>query len=65
MYAIKIYEKYKLLDMKKRRRVYMEASILKKLKPHKNVIMLYETLEDKSQVTLKFNQDPYAPRICP
>ena len=41
MYAIKIYEKYRLLDMKKRRRVYMEASILKKLKPHKNIIRLY------------------------
>lgn len=41
----------------------MEASILKKIKPHQNIIRMYEVLEDKAQVILNSYKDTYAPLI--
>ena len=37
-YAVKIYEKYKLIEPRKKKRVYGEISILGNLSPHPNII---------------------------
>lgn len=49
---MKIYEKYKLLDDKKKKRVYKEINILASLN-HPNIIKLIQAYEDKRQVTIK------------
>ncbi len=47
--AIKIYEKYKLLDSTRRAAVKREIDVLKKLE-HKNILKLYEVIDGIKQV---------------
>ena len=49
-YAVKIYEKYKLLEPKKKKRVYAEIETLRNIPDHPNVIALHQSFEDKRQV---------------
>lgn len=51
-YAVKIYEKYKLLEPKKKKRVYSEAKLLIDIPEHPNIISLLQCFEDKRQVYL-------------
>jgi serine/threonine protein kinase len=51
--AIKIYEKYKLLDSVRKAAVKREIDVLKQL-AHKNVLKLYEVIEGIKQVTYIF-----------
>jgi MAP/microtubule affinity-regulating kinase len=48
-YAIKIYEKYKLMDPAKKSAVKREIQILKKIK-HKNIVGLIEVIDNPKQV---------------
>lgn len=48
-YAIKIYEKYKLMDPAKKNAVKREIQILKKL-DHKNIVGLLEVIDATKQV---------------
>lgn len=56
-YAIKIYEKYKLMDPAKKTAVKREIQILKQI-DHKNIVKMYEVIDAPKQVyemkTLKF-----------
>ena len=52
-YAVKVYEKYKLLEPRKKKRVYREVELLGRMEPHQNVIRMYQAYEDKRQVPLK------------
>ncbi len=47
--AIKIYEKYKLLDSTRKTAVKREIDVLKKLE-HKNILKLYEVIDGIKQV---------------
>jgi len=47
--AIKIYEKYRLLDSTRRAAVKREIEVLKKLE-HKNILKLYEIIDGIKQV---------------
>lgn len=48
-YAIKIYERYKLMDPSKKTAVKREIQILKKLN-HKNIVRLKEVIDNPKQV---------------
>ena len=48
-YAIKIYEKYKLMDPAKKSAVKQEIQILKKIE-HKNIVGLLEVIDTSKQV---------------
>ncbi len=48
-YAIKIYEKYKLVEGHRRKNLRREISIMNKLN-HKSIIKLYNVIETKRQV---------------
>ena len=50
-FAIKIYEKYKLVDIHKMNNVKREISILRKI-DHAHIIKLYHAIEDKRQIHL-------------
>ena len=52
-YAVKIYEKYKLLEPRKKKRVYTEIQILGNLS-HPNIIQLHHAYEDKRQIHMIF-----------
>ena len=41
-YAVKIYDKYKLLEPKKKKRVYAEAEMLRNIPDHPNIIALHQ-----------------------
>ncbi|KAL4432954.1 hypothetical protein ABPG74_014468 [Tetrahymena malaccensis] len=49
--AIKMYDKYKLIDPQKRNNVKREIAILNKL-DHSNIIKLYQTIDTRSSVNL-------------
>lgn len=51
-YAIKIYEKYKLVDPAKNSAVKREIQILKNIN-HKNIVGLFEVIETPKQVIFK------------
>lgn len=53
-YAIKIYEKYKLMDPAKKAAVKREIHILKQI-DHKNVVKMYEVIDAPKQVTNFFS----------
>ena len=55
-FAIKIYEKYSLIEAKKKKRVYSEIKILGMIRFHPNVIKLFQAYEDKRQIHLIFEQ---------
>ena len=50
--AIKIYDKFKLLDPQKRKNVQREIAILEKMN-HPCIIKLVETIENQKTVSLK------------
>lgn len=50
-FAIKVYEKYRLLDPQRKKCVSREISILKKLS-HPNIVKLYETIDTTKQLML-------------
>ncbi len=50
-YAIKIYEKYKLMDPAKKSAVKREIQILKQIN-HKNIVKMYEVIDAPKQVFL-------------
>jgi serine/threonine protein kinase len=52
-YAVKVYEKYKLVEVKKKKRVMQEIEILSKL-DHCGIIKLVHCFEDKRQIHLLF-----------
>lgn len=52
-YAVKIYDKYKLIEPKRMKRVMQEISILSKL-DHPNIIKLIHCFQDKRQIHLIF-----------
>lgn len=49
--AVKIYEKYKLLDPQRRKSVRREIKLMEKLH-HRNIIKLYEALDTSRQVLI-------------
>lgn len=49
--AIKIYEKYKLLDPQRRKSVRREIKLMEKLN-HPNIIKLYEAIDTSRQVLI-------------
>ena len=53
-FAIKIYEKYSLMEPKKKKRVYSEIRILGAINPHPNIIKLLQAYENKRQIHLIF-----------
>jgi len=54
-FAIKIYEKVKLLDAERKGSVKREIQILKKMDHHDNIVKLIEVIETNRQVKNKFN----------
>ena len=52
-YAIKIYEKSKLLDSQRMNNVKREISILKRV-DHPNIIRLYYAIEDRRTVIINY-----------
>lgn len=53
LYAVKIYEKYKLVEPSKKKRVLREMEILTKIN-HPNVIKVASSFEDKRQIHILF-----------
>ena len=49
-FAIKIYEKVKLLDAERKGSVKREIQILKKMESHENIVRLIEVIETNRQV---------------
>ena len=43
--AIKIYDKYKLIDAQRKRSVIREIKIMGKLTHHENIVTLYDTID--------------------
>lgn len=54
-YAVKIYDKNKINEPKKRKRVLLEIHLLGKVAPHSNIIQLYQAYEDKKNIYLIFD----------
>lgn len=52
MVAMKIYEKYKLLDTTVKQNLIREIKILSRVQPHPNIIKLYESIDTFSHVYL-------------
>ena len=52
MLAIKVYEKFKLLDLSKKKAVIKEIQALKKLQGHSNIIKLYDVIDTPKQICL-------------
>lgn len=53
-FAIKFYEKVKLLDPEKKGSVKREIQILKKMEKHENIVNLIEVIETNRQVKIFF-----------
>ena len=51
IFAIKIYEKSRLIDLQKKNSVKKEIQILKKIN-HKNIVKLYEIIQTTHQVII-------------
>lgn len=51
MLAIKVYDKYKMVDIQKKRSAIREIKILKKM-DHENVVMLYDAIDTQRQLYL-------------
>lgn len=49
--AVKIYDKYKLTDVQRKRSVIREIKILKKME-HDNVVKLYDAIDTQRQIYL-------------
>ncbi len=49
-FALKIYERVKLLDPERKGSVKREIQILKKLEHHENIVKLFEVIETSRQV---------------
>ena len=52
MVAMKIYEKYKLLDTQVKQNLIREIKILSRVQPHPNIVKLYECIDTFSHVYL-------------
>lgn len=55
-YAIKVYEKYKLMDPAKKSAVKREIQILKQI-DHKNIVKMYEVIDAPKQVILYYQKN--------
>lgn len=53
--AIKVYDKYKLIDVQKKRSAIREIKILKKMQ-HPNVVMLHDAIDTQRQLYLVMEQ---------
>ena len=51
-YAVKIYDKYKLIEPRKKKRVYKEIELLQNIPLHPNIISLAESFENEKQVSI-------------
>lgn len=53
--AIKVYDKYKLIDVQRKKSAIREIKIMKKLE-HENVVTLYDAIDTARQVIYIFDE---------